>query len=339
MRAFDWRRLLTEQRIPFIESGANVKRGELAIQCPFCGSADPSKHMGLNLETGWWSCWRNRSMHSGKSPVRLIMRLLRVPYGRAREIAGLGDDYVDPEGFDAVMARFMGRNPDVRPEQIDRRFLEFDEGFTPITDAIRTRRYWNYLYGRGFTGSSDAGNDIELLCKLYKLRAGMRGPWVDRLVIPYFQDGKLVTWTARAITPATIRYRDLDLETSLLAPKETLFNHDCMAGGGKALVIQEGPIDALKIDFYGQPYGVRSVALSTNSIQEAQTYLLQGAVDRFERVIVMMDNATKLGIIDSMRMKQQLFFLKNVSIEPVPYGVKDGGALTPRQVINWAVRL
>ena len=31
MRPFDWERLLKEQRIPYVESGPNVKRGELAL--------------------------------------------------------------------------------------------------------------------------------------------------------------------------------------------------------------------------------------------------------------------------------------------------------------------
>lgn len=335
MRAIDWKRLLGEQRIPYIETGANVKRGEIAIQCPFCGSADPSKHMGLNLETGWWSCWRNRSQHSGKSPLRLLMRLLRVPYGRARELAGLGNDYVDPEGFDAVAARLMGRGQIARPASVDRRFLSLDKDFLPITDGMRTRRFWNYLYQRGFNGSSDAGADVDLLCSLYNLRAGTRGPWSDRIVIPYYQDGKLVTWSARAITQATVRYRDLDLDNSLLAPKNTLFNHDCIAGGGNVLVIVEGPFDALKIDFYGEPYGVRAVALSTNSLKDEQTYLLQNASDKFKRIVVMMDNASTLGFVDSMRMKADLFFLHNVGIRPVPFEVKDAGELTPAQVIQW----
>lgn len=343
MRTLDWKRLLDEQRIPYIESGANVKRGELAIQCPFCGSADPSKHMGLNLETGWWSCWRNRSAHSGKSPLRLLMRLLGVPYGRARELAGLGDDYVDPEGFDAVAARLMGRNKDIRPEQMQRQFLELEPDFKPITSNLRTRRHWNYLYQRGFNGGSAAGDDVDVLCELYQLRAGVSGVWAGRVIIPYFQDRKLVTWTARAIGAATIRYRDLRLKshnpkesTSLMAPKETLFNHDCINEGGKALVVVEGPIDALKLDFYGRLYGVRAVALSTNSIQDDQAFLLQDAADRFERVIVMMDNASSLGLIDSMRMKQALFFLNNVEALPVPCGAKDAGELSPKEVISWA---
>lgn len=339
MRVLDWERLLTEQRVPFIRSGPNVKRGELNVRCPFCGSADPSMHMGLNLETGWWACWRNRSQHSGKSPLRLLMRLLGVPYARARELAGLGEDYVDPEGFDALAARVMGRNRDIRPEQVERRFLDFDDSFIPITTKPRTRKFWNYLYSRGFNGASKAGEDVDVLCEFYSLKAGTGWRWADRVIIPYYQDSCLVTWTARAIGPSSARYKDLSIDDSLLAAKETLYNHDAMLTGGKALVIVEGPIDALKIDFYGMPWGVRAVALSTNSIQDAQAFLLQGATDKFASILVMLDNKTVGGVVDSMRMRQQLYFLPNVSIAAIPDGAGDAGELTPEQVIRWAKSL
>jgi hypothetical protein len=333
MRPVDWERLLTEQRIPFIDSGANVKRGELAIQCPFCGSADPSKHMGLNLETGWWSCWRNRAQHSGKSPLRLLMKLLGVSYGKARELAGLGDDYVDPEGFDAMAARLMQRDKtEGRPEQTQRRFLHMDDGFVQITDRGRTRKFWNYLYRRGFDGDGE----VDALCAKYGLMAGLHGGWTDRVVLPYVLNGELVTWTGRAIGPATIRYRDLNLDESLCAPKDTLYNHDAALDGGNALVVVEGPFDAIKLDYYGRDFGVRAVALSTNSIKETQVFMVQELSEKFDQTIVMLDNVTMLGIVDSMRMRQSLHGAKNLKIMPVPYGAKDAGELTPRQVINWA---
>ena len=342
MRAFDWERLLKEQRIPFIESGANVKRGEIAIQCPFCGSADPSKHMGLNPETGWWSCWRNRSQHSGKSPLRLIMRLLGVPYHRAREIAGLDSSYIDPEGFDAVAARIMGRNKEtIKPSDGERRFLDFDPDFIPISEKIRTRRFWNYLYAnRKFTGQDRHGvSDVDRLCEVYNLRAGVRGKWMDRIIIPYYQDRKLVTWTGRAIADATIRYKDLSIDDSILAPKQTLFNHDCMLEGGKALIIQEGPFDALKVDFYGRRFGVRSVGLSTNSIKDEQAFLLQTATTTFKQIIVMLDTKSELGVVDSMRMKQALYFLPNLKIMSVPFGAGDGGNLTRAETLEFTQSL
>ena len=325
MRPIDWRRLLTEQRVPFIETGPNVKRGEVSIQCPFCGSADPSKHLGLNLETGWWSCWRNRSQHSGKSPVRLIMQLLKVSYGAARELAGLDATYVDPEGFDALAARLMGRShPAVTVPQTEAKELHLPGSL--ISQQGTARHCYSYLEQRGFSDS-----DVLALAQKYGLRAGT-GLWGGRILIPYLQNGELVTWTGRAIAPSRARYKDLDLESSLCAPKETLYNHDVILEGGRALVIQEGPFDVLKIDFYGHPYRVRSVGLSTNSISTKQAILLHQARSRFEQIIVMLDTKSRLGIVDSMRLKQNLSFLGAVSILPVPFAAGDGGNLRPEQV-------
>jgi hypothetical protein len=325
--------------VPFIEKGANVKRGEINIRCPFCGSADPSFHMGISEETGWYSCWRNRSQHSGKSPLRLLMKLLRVPYGRAREIAGLGDDYVDPEGFDAMAARVMGRDKATgRREEVRRRTLDLDPSFRPIGPHGRTGPHWDYLLGRGF-----ADGDIEALGRLYGVCAG-GGSFAGRVVLPYYQDGHLVTWTARAIGRSSARYLDLSRDESILAPKETLYNHDAIlegpAVGGGVLVMNEGPFDALKLDFYGRAFGVRAVAFSTNSVTEAQAYLLQGAIGVFARLVVMLDqNASGLGVVDSMRMKQALSFLPDLGVVEVPYGAKDGAELTRAEVAAFAQSL
>ncbi len=332
MRPFNWPDLLRQEGIAFVERGANVKRGEINIRCPFCGTADPSYHMGLNLESGWWSCWRNRTAHSGKSPLRLLMKLLSVPYWQARKLAGLGDDYVDPEGFDAAAARFLGRDSTstARPEEVRREFLQHDKYAVLIEDRISTRRAWNYLYQRGFKDV-----DIGSLVRIYDLRTARDGHYASRIIIPYYLDNKLVAWTARAIGPSEIRYKDLPRQYCLVPPKETLYNHDCIRDGGRILVIVEGPFDALKIDFYGEPYGVRAVALSTNSVSDEQAAMLSAADDQFEHKLIMMDNATSLGLVDSMRLKQQLGFLHNARAVKVPYDQKDSGALSARQMKEW----
>lgn len=336
MRPFNWPDLLRQEGIAFIERGPNVKRGELNIKCPFCGSADPSYHMGLSLETGWWACWRNRTQHSGKSPLRLLMKLLGIPYWQARKVAGLGEEYVDPEGFDAIAARLLRRErgATARPEEVRREFLQHDRDALLIDDRIGTRRARNYLIDRGFDADG-----IDELVSLYDLRTARVGPYADRIIIPYYLDGEMVTWTARAIAPSEIRYKDLSIKESLVPPKETLYNHDCIAAGGNALVIQEGPVDALKIDFYGKAHGVRSVALSTNSVSDEQAAMLAAADGEFELKLVMMDNATPLGFVDSMRLKQELGFMTNIKAVKVPYGAKDGGVLTPAQVETWCLNM
>ena len=319
MRAFDWRALLDKQRIHYIERGANVKRGEINIQCPFCGSADPSQHLGLNLTTGWYSCWRQRQGHSGKSPLRLLMRLLRIDYKAARELAGFGEEYVDPEGFDALAARIMGRTGaiEVTPEVL--RVLKLDPSFLPIEDRPLTRRWHDYLYNRYF-------EDVEWLCRRYALHADRRGA---RIILPYTADDRLVTWTGRAIGPARIRYLDLPRDDAIIPAKETLYLFDHASEGGDVLCVVEGPIDALKIDAYGHGFGMHAVALSTNSISKEQLYMLEELAPKFREVLVVMDNKTDFGLVDSMRMKQELATIRSVSIAQTPFDRSDPGELTP----------
>ena len=333
MPLVNWRNVLQEHGIPSIDRGPNVKRGELNIQCPFCASADPSKHMGLNLESGFWACWRNRE-HRGKSPVRLLVKLLGIPYWQARKIAGLTEEsYADPDGFDAVAARIMKRTGVEKVEHVRREFLKPDIEFEPLA-RNGSKRFLRYM-----AEERQFGYEADYLFDMYGIMYAQRGPFKDRIVIPYFVDRELVAWTARAIGPATIRYRDLERDACLIPIKEMLYNYDCGRDGGKALVVQEGPVDALKVDMFGRSYGVRSVALSTNSISDEQIYMLDEIAPQFERVLVMMDMATELGIVASMRMKQDLGAIPNMEIVPVPFGAKDGGALSPGQVERWAQQL
>ena len=336
MRAFDWKSLFSKHRVPYIDRGANVKRDEINIRCPWCGNSDPSFHLGLNLGSGWYSCWRNRGAHSGKSPVRLVMKLLGVGYHAAREVCGLGEDFIDPEGFDAAAARIMGREPlAAKPAAVRREFLALDGRFIPIVDdGVRVRRHWNYLYRRGF----DA-DDIVPLCRSYGLMACREGPFAQRLIIPFFLDGNLVTWTGRAIAGAQVRYMDLSLDEAVVPAKHTLFNHDCIAEGGDVLVLVEGPIDTLKLDHYGKEYGIRSVAMSTNSMTDQQTYMLEAAATRFRYIGVMMDAKTPTGAVDTMRMRDSLHFLPDVRGIPVPAGRGDAGECLPSEVRAWARKL
>lgn len=328
----NWLRVLNSAGVEYVERGANVKRGEINIRCPFCGNADPSHHMGLSLTTGWWACWRNAA-HRGKSPLRLLVKLLRCTYARACELAGITGDYVDPEGFDAVAARIMSRNDLDRVEEVRREFLHLPKDETRVIDARgSTRRHWEYMVNvRGFLPQ-----DVPAFLD-YAIVAGIGGAWQGRVILPYLVHNEIVAWTARAISAdARLRYRDLEIESCLIPPKETLYNHDALVAGGSSLLVVEGPLDSLKLDMYGKDWGVRAVGLSTNSMTDAQIYLLEESAHRFKRVLVMMDNASTLGVIDSFKLKSRLQAIPNLGFVPVPFGKKDGAELTPRQVVHFA---
>ena len=47
---------LDDLGVDYISEGKNVSSGWIEINCPFCGQ-DPSKHLGINLETGLFHSW------------------------------------------------------------------------------------------------------------------------------------------------------------------------------------------------------------------------------------------------------------------------------------------
>lgn len=330
MTHLNWLRILNGAGIEYVERGPNVKRGEVNIKCPFCGQADPSHHMGLNLTTGWWACWRNQN-HRGKSPLRLLVKLLRCSFQRACELAGITGDYIDPDGFDAVAARVMQRDGVDRVEEVRRDFLQLPREFRDLEYRGATRRHCDYLiHARGFRE-----RDLDHLNDHYQIRAAVSGDFRDRIIFPYLVNGEVVTWTGRAIADSTLRYRDLPILESLVAPKRTVYNHDSAIQGGEVLLVVEGPFDSLKLDCYGAEWGARAVALSTNSITEDQIYLLEELSTRFRRTLMMMDNASSLGVVDSMRLKERLSQISNLGFIKVPFGAKDGGDLTPTQVVHF----
>lgn len=327
----NWLRVLNSSGIEYIERGSNVAKGHVNIHCPWCGAADPSHHLGIELSSGYWGCWRN-AQHRGRSPLRLLVRLLGVSYYRAREIAGLTDDYADPEGFDAVAARVMQRGQKEIEVLFKKDALVIPPGNRRIESKGRTRYHWEYLvYERGFLP-----DDVPLLFNWYWIVGGTEGRYHDRIMLPYVVDWEIVSWTARAIADARIRYLDLSREESIVEPKKTLYNHDAAFDGGEVLLVVEGPFDALKIDLYAREWGVRAVAISTNSISDQQIYLLEEASQHFNKVLIMMDNAGQLGVVDSMKMRERLAQIRNLGFTSVPYGKKDGGDLLPQEVINYA---
>lgn len=333
MRTLDYQALLHEHRIEFITKGKNVKRGQINIRCPFCASADPSYHMGLDLESGWWACWRN-SNHRGKSPVRLLVKLLNIPYWSARDLCGLGLDYVDPDGFSTVVQRLksVGWSKDSKKDRKPIPKLTMPDDFRPISGGFATRRHVDYLVQRKFNES-----DVLDLAYDYNLQAVTGGYWSHRIIMPFFMDGDLVTWTGRAISGQEPRYQDLSIANSVVEPKRTLYNHDALLAGGSVLFIVEGPLDVLKLDFYGKSLGLRAVGLCTNSVTDEQQFILADAVSRFSLVCIMMDRANSMSIVDGMRLRQQMQFAgREVKVMVPPAGRKDAGECLPKEIREFA---
>lgn len=328
--SINWLKIFREYGVDYIDAGSHVKKGNVNVHCPFC-SGDQKYFMGLDLASGAWGCWWSKD-HRGRSPVKLLMRLLRVSFEKAREIAGLGDSYVDPDGFADVANRLMGRVRDLPETQEKPQSCDFYREFREVEALGASTRFYRYLEDRGF-------DDVDGLAQAFQLKCAISGDFRNRIIIPFVVGGMVVSWTGRDIGDSTLRYRDLEQAKSILNPKEVLFNNDAADAGGKVLIVLEGQFDVMKMDFYGEPFGVRAVGLSTKSISESQLFYLAGYAMNFKRVIVMLDSAKALDVVESMSMASDLSIIRGVEFSKVPYGYKDCGEMPPGRVKAYCRKL
>lgn len=307
----DWIQLFEDSSIEYVTRSPNTKRGEVSVKCPWCGSEDPSFHLGVNLTNEVWGCHRNVA-HRGKSPIRLIAALLGVSTPQARLIA----------------AQYGRSDPDTlldfaltseAPKADERAVVDLSqfEGFKLIRPDGTGTKYWDYLASRGFHCVAD-------LVFRYGLRYTTTGRWKDRILIPINDIHGLVGWTGRAITPRPVvapRYL-----SSSSAIKSTLWQCDVLYQGGDVLFVCEGPVDAMKVDYYGRPYGAKATCVFGTHAGMEQLSILSKLRHRFGRIVLLFDPDAVEQIYNVSE------WLPNVVIGAIPSGVEDPGALASGQI-------
>jgi DNA primase len=205
--------------------------------------------------------------------------------------------------------------------------LELPKNFRKIEPYGVTGRFFEYMESRGFTEK-----EVLQVCERYKLKCCLSGDWKDRIIVPIYIDGKLVSWTGRSIhKEAFLRYRNLEVEQSVIQPKHTVFNFDEAFGvrPGDTLYILEGPFDVIKLDYYLRNTDNRAVGMFNMTPTEEQVSLFSDLNDGFKKFIVLLDNGE---LFSSTKLLSTLSFLGHIRLGSLPKGVKDPGDLTEEQV-------
>lgn len=322
------RDLIVSAGIEVVDRGPNVKRGNYNVKCPFCGAADPSAHMGIDATTAWWGCWRN-SEHRGKSPVRLLIALLSKPVWEIRKLLGLRDG-PGLDLFAGLRQRIEARQAEVA-ESVQAPVLILPAHFRKLPYGQGGERHCAYLTSRGL-----AGPVLGNACIDYSLHFAVSGEYKDRIIIPYFYQRKLVTWTGRSIyADAGLRYRDLQKENSVVFKNELVYNYDRAAGGGVALLVVEGPFDVLKGDYAGSGIGVHVVGLSTNTLSDAQLFQIAELSEAYEKTYIALDTPTTFNRFDSVRMAATIKGVVDAKALDTSSLGKDFGGASVRSLRNF----
>lgn len=334
--SFDWQSFLDQNNIPYVTHGPNVATGNLNIKCPFCGESDPSEHMGINLDSGYWGCWRS-SDHRGRRPEKLIQSILKCSFRQAQSIAGTSVRNLSK--LDSIIAQ-------IKAEPMPSNYnyeLELPKSFSEVSlnrGFLSARKIIEYLEtSRGF-------HDGYQVCKDYRLLYSTEGMWSNRVIMPITINEKLVCWTGRSILPnAELRYLSLshkkkedDLDKNKLVAvmniKDTVWNYDQIKLGGKLLYLVEGPLDALKLDFYSKIFNIRATCLFNNQISDNQAVLISGIKDKYKEIRILFDDG---ALTEAMKMNRKMTGMVS-KYDTLPKGIKDPGDMRQEQIIDFLTR-
>jgi hypothetical protein len=331
---FDWPKFLDQYSIPYVTSGANVSKGNLATKCPFCGMEDDSHHMSISLTGKGWRCWRRPDLHRGKSPIKLVQAFLHCSYEHAARLIGIKQHFI-PTDFMSQVEQCLNPKKPPRPEalHLPPQFREFNPQLYSCKPFIK------YLKGRHFP---DKVLDEEL-------RYCSTGAFKGRLVFPIYDDHKhLVSWTGRTIYPGVeLRYKTLSpvpekAQAEGLKPALGPINHYLLYQDqllrnktDSTICICEGPMDALKVRVLGRGLGIAATALFTAMASVHQIDLLHEILPRYERRLIILDANT---LPTALRLQNLLSGL-GVEVISVPEQLKDPGALRSRSELLSLIQL
>ena len=309
--------LLRQRGVEYVEHGPNVRKGHVAIKCPFCGDADPSQHLNINPTTGSWSCFRDHE-HRGRRLHALLMKLLHCSYEAASSVLAETHDLSE-------LAERVRRQPVVEPFETEAVLNPNDYHLGHLQNGHSLHGHFqSYLDRRGFPREQH-----NQMSSLYGLRVALTGPFKQRIVFTVHDNASaIVGFTGRCVDDGHLRY----LSEPGLTVKRHLLWEPLLAIGGRVLFVCEGPFDALKMDWYlrqaGKPdratclFGVNPTALQLDRLIDL--------ADRFKHVAILFDRA---AMAQAMRLQRVLATIRP-RLALLPGEVNDPGDLTPEQVLG-----
>ncbi len=209
MKTFNPIKYLEDQNIKFWTSGKNVGRGWINIKCPFC--EDNTNHLGINLRSGAFSCWK---CGTTGSPTKLISTLERIAFTEAKQKAILYGATTIKVAEKEIEEFKMGR--------------EVHTLFPPYPETIK-----NYLIKRGFP------EDFKPVTPIYY--SYHFGKFKFRITVPITLNNQIIGICGRDITnKASVKYMTDGNN------KHSLYGLDACYQGGEIILV-EGMFDQWKI--------------------------------------------------------------------------------------------
>lgn len=254
------------------------------ICCPWCD--DHKYHMGYALDSGAFHCFRCGTHR----PVETIARLAGISVGDAIKLM--------------VQHRTNGRHKTETRLLAQHRGHKFS-GDVKLPTGVGPLGVWHKRYLRRRRFDPDW---LESRWKLYGTEH-LSGPWSFRIIIPVYQDGRLVTWQGRDFTDRSqIRYLSPSADECEVNIKECLYGQDLVHG--ESVVVVEGPTDVWRL-------GPGAVALFGTEWTDEQLVLLAG----YQNIKVMFDGGEEAAQQSAQELSKALVLMgRSVELVTLPEG-------------------
>lgn len=244
--------------VEYITEGKNVGSSEVNITCPFCPDGDPSYHLSLNLIKPVFSCWRCKK-HG--HIFKLVMFLEGGSYKKAKAVT---------KELSHVSSLDLQRYENVREDRRGRSSVELPSSVR--NELLQLHAEW--LKSRYFNPTF-IFNKYKLMC------TGKTTKWKFRLIVPIYQNRRMVGFTSRDVTDkAESPYRHAPNDQVIVPVKHCLYNIDRVKGG--TIIVTEGVTDVWRL-------GDGAVAILGVQHTSQQVKLLS----RFVRIFIMFDADAK----------------------------------------------
>lgn len=264
---FKAEQFLSDHHIDYTTTGKHARAGWVQIRCPVC-SGNPGWHGGINIEHGFFNCWR----HGSTWLPKIVSILLDIPISEAKRVIY---KYSTPEGRRAY------RKPQhIRPDRLKTPDLQ------PLTPV-----HARYL-------EQERGFDPEQLKRLWGIQStGLHGYYKHRIFIPVLFEWGVVSYQCMSPTgfPPYLGCKEVE---EIIPHKHLLYGFDYAVEKRKCVVV-EGVTDVWRLGpgavaTFGEKWTKEQLTLLCNNFERV-TVMLDSDVPR-DRKKKLADNILAHGV-------------------------------------------
>ena len=223
--------ILERLNIPYWASGKNVSENSINIQCPFKDCDDPSNHCGIFKDSLLFHCWK--CGRRGSFAFLLVVITGHNFKECQEEIESLGITF---QTDILEQAKEILEGEDSKDEcSKEEKNVELPKYFEFITRETESDLLESYLKRRKVSRETLIEYNVGM-CRV--------GEFMNRLIIPVYFEGKLVSFQAADMTGRA----ELKYKTAVSKVKNYFFGWDRLPQNPRLVVLVEGILDAWRLE-------------------------------------------------------------------------------------------